>query len=555
MFRPVQLAEGLRLHAPALTEETLDVLTPEAAALVVRLHRALAPERARLLAARRERQAQWDAGAAPGYLPLDEVPAAYGDWQVAPLPADLQRRRVEITGPASDARMVINMLTRGADGQRADAAMLDLEDSMMPSWGNVMAAVANARAAAEGTLTAEKRGPDGTVLKHYRLDPEDMPVLMVRVRGLHLDESNVQVDGETVAAGLFDLALVALHTAKTLVAQGKTPAFYVPKVEHYAEARWWARLFALVEGALGLAPRTIRATFLIETLPAAFQMEEILYELRDYAAGLNVGRWDKIFSDIKCLQAHPDRVVADRATIGLGRPWMRAYAERLVRICHRHGALAMGGMAAFTPGRDEEARAAQTAKVVADKELEAALGHDGCWVSHPYFIGPALGPFEAALAGRDNQLDVMPEAVERPDLLLEGGGPRTLDGLLTNVRVGIAYLKGWQEGLGCVAFEGLMEDLATLEISRVQVGQWLLHGVRLDGHDGPATGPTVTPALVRHAFAEELDSLLHTAPATEHGAWRRAAAEAERVFLLEPLRSFLTLASPLAEHSPAAVAA
>jgi malate synthase len=540
-FDPLPLADGVAIHGPAWTDAARRVLTPAAVGCVARLHRLRQPERARLLAARAGRQARWDAGEAPGYLPDDEHPEARGDWFIAPLPKDLLRRRVEITGPVSDARMVINMLSRTADGQRADAAMLDFEDAMKPSWANVVAGVEHVVGAVEGTLSAVRYGPSGEVLKTYRLDPADLPLLMVRVRGLHLDEANVRVDGAPVAAGLFDLALVAHHTARALVAQGKTPAYYVPKVEHYLEARWWGRLFSLLESGLALPGSTLRATFLIETLPAAFQAEEILYELRAHAAGLNGGRWDKIFSDIKCLRAHPDRVLADRATIGMNRPWMRAYAERLIGVCHRHGAFAMGGMAAFTPGRDAAAREAQTAKVVADKAFEAGIGHDGCWVSHPYFIGPALRPFEHTLAGRDNQLDVVPGTPGRPDLLPQGTPPHTLQGLRTNVRVGIAYLKGWSEDVGCVAWDDLMEDLATLEISRAQVWQWRRHAVVLD------TGEAVTDALVRRVFAEELARVLDEVPEAERAAYARAAADAEAVFLEAEMRPFLARSSALAE--------
>jgi malate synthase len=423
--------------------------------------------------------------------------------------------------------------------------MLDFEDAMKPSWSNVVAGVANVAAAAAGTLEAVKLGSAGEVVKTYSLDPDDMPLLMVRVRGLHLEESNLRVDGEPVPAGILDLALSMYHAASALIARGRTPAVYVPKVEHYLEARWWARVLGALEEALDLAAGTIRATFLIETLPAAFQMEEILYELRGNAAGLNVGRWDKIFSDIKCLRAHPDRVLPDRATIGMNRPWMRAYAEELIRVCHAHGAHAMGGMAAFTPGRDEETRRLQTERVVADKEFEASLGHDGCWVSHPYFIGPAMAPFAAALGERDNQLEVLPSAPARPDLLPIGSGPRTMQGLRTNVRVGIAYLKGWNDDVGCVAWDGLMEDLATLEISRAQTGQWLRNAVVLDD------GPVVDTVLVRGAFESELAAILDEVPPAEHAAYRRAAADAEAVFVEEEMRPFLSLASDLAPASEA----
>ena len=549
-FVSLPLSDGVALHAGAATSAARALFTPEAIDLIARLHRALAPERASLIAARAERQAAWDAGAVPERVTL---PEAAGDWQVAPLPADLLTRRVEITGPVNDAKMVVTMLSRTESGHRADAAMLDFEDSLKPAWAHVVDGVHNVAAVARGTLAATKLGADGRVAKEYRLDPDDRAVMMVRVRGLHLAESNVRVDGEPAAAGLVDLALTAAHAARELAADGHTPAYYVPKVEHHEEAAWWARAFALVEEALGLPPRTMRATFLIETLPAALQMEAILYAARDLAAGLNVGRWDKIFSDIKCLRAHPDRVLADRATIGLGRPWMHAYAEELIATCHRHGAFAMGGMAAFTPGRDATRRAEQTTKVVEDKRFEAELGHDGCWVSHPYFIGPAMDAFTAHLGDAPNQLGVVPSLDGAPDLLPEGGGPRTLDGLRTNVRVGIAYLHGWREDIGCVAWDDLMEDLATLEISRAQTHQWLRHGVTLDD-----TGEPVTDALVRRVFAEEKERLLVAlagtdAPTLGHdlARWATAADAARDVFLLSDMPPFLSTASDLADLVPA----
>ena len=447
--------------------------------------------------------------------------------------------------------MVINMLSRGADGNRADAAMLDLEDSMKPSWANVVAGLDNVAAATRGDLEFTKYSAGGEEIKTYRLNPDDMPLIMVRVRGLHLNEANLHVDGAPVSAGLFDVALCAFYTAQELVKQGKTPKFYVPKCEHYLEARWWNRLFTLTEEALGLPVGTIKATFLIETLPAAFQMEEILYEIREHAAGLNGGRWDKIFSDIKCLRMHPGRVMPDRASIGMNRPWMSDYAKQLIRVCHTHGAFAMGGMAAFTPGRDEAAREKQTAKVVADKEFEASIGHDGCWVSHPYFIGPALQPFLDKLDGADNQLGVIPDLPDQPALLPKGTGPHTMDGLRTNVRVGIAYLKGWNEDIGCVAWDDLMEDLATLEISRAQTWQWLRHLVTLD------CGATVTRELVQAVFAEEKEKIIteiraamNDAPPaavhTEMVRYRMAAAAAETIFLERTMRPFLTGSSELA---------
>lgn len=534
MVRPAPTAEalpGVVLPAAAASGRGAALLPPAALDLVARLHRELDGPRRHLLAERRARQRAWDGGELPGPLAPGALPGVGGEWLVADLPADLLRRRVEITGPISQRKMVIQMLSRGEDGALADAAMLDFEDSMRPTWPGLIEGVENAIGAARGALELRVSAVDGGPGKLYRLDPDDQPLTMVRVRGLHLDESNLEVDGRPVSGGLLELALVAFHTAALWLERGRTPKFYVPKCEHHLEARWWNTLFAALEDALGLGRGALRATFLIETLPAAFQIEEILWELRERAAGLNVGRWDKIFSDLKVLFRHPDRVLADRATLSIERPWMRAYAQRLIAVCHRRGAHAMGGMAAFTPGRTAERRAEQTAKVEADKRFEAALGHDGCWVSHPYFIAPALAAFP-----RDRQPDVVPASPPPEALLPVGTPPRTLDGLRKNVRVGIAYLEAWNRGLGCVAWDDLMEDLATLEISRAQVGQWLHHAVGLDD------GGTVDRALVGRVFAEELARIERETGAGE--SFRAAAREAEAIFVESPPRPFLAEASP-----------
>jgi len=544
---------GVTVNDNAWTDQARRVLTPAVLALVADLHRALEPQRQELLDARAERQAAFDAGAVPGYLPDDEHPDARGDWQVAPLPDDLLQRRVEITGPVNNAKMVINMLSRNDQGDRADAAMLDFEDSMKPTWPNVLDGIENVAAAADGSLTYTRPASNGTPEKHYALDPDDMPLLMVRIRGLHLNESNVRVDGEPVAGGLFDLACVAYHSAHTLLERGKTPKYYVPKVEHYREARWINDLFVRLQKALDIPTGTFKATFLIETLPAAFQMEEILYEFREHAAGLNGGRWDKIFSDIKVLKEHPDRVLADRNWITIQRPWMEMYVKQLIKVCHTHGAFGMGGMAPHTPGRTEELREKQVAGVVEDKKFEASIGHDGCWVSHPYFISPALQPFAEKLEaeGTTNQLDVIPDIPEQPDLLPKGDvGPKTVDGIRVNVRVSIGYMKGWNQDLGCVAWDNRMEDLATFEISRAQTWQWLHHGVELDD------GTRVTKALIGRIFDEELATIEDEAREFFAGQpdevieaqieqFRQAREDAERIFTEESMRPFLSCASEL----------
>ncbi len=544
------LGHGVSIRRTAWTAKARQVLTPEAIALVGNLHRSLESERQELLVQRVARQLRFDDGALP--TPPRHADADATNWSVAPLPQDLRRRRVEITGPVSNRSMVITMLSRttpgtGGQGVRADTAMLDFEDSMKPVWDQVVDGVHNVVGACRGELRATKRKPDGST-KTYVLDPRDMALPMVRVRGLHLDESNVRVDETSVAGGLLDLALCFINSYEHLLRRGMTPTYYVPKCEHHLEARWWNRLFVELQKGLGVPIGTLRATFLIETLPAAFAIEPILFEIREHAAGLNVGRWDKIFSDIKVLMKHPGRVMADRATIGMNRPWMRAYAERLIDVCHRRGAMAIGGMAAFTPGRDAATRDRQTAKVLEDKRLEASLGHDGCWVSHPYFIATALGAFP-----NDHQLDFRAVDVPLPEALLpQGTAPRTEAGLRTNLRVAIAYLEGWSRGLGCVAWDNLMEDLATLEISRAQTWQWLHHRTALDD------GTYVERDRVERLLDEELTSIEReveagapTADAATQAlrSFRQARDEAGRLFASQSFEPFLATASDAASEA------
>ena len=361
--------------------------------LLVQLHTEFEPRRRALLAARKTKQAEYDAGQVPTFL--TGHPGKTTSWQVAAIPADLLDRRVEITGPISSAKMVINMLSENQDGDMACTAMLDFEDSMAPTWDNVQAGIRNLIGVAHKNLTFTQGQ------KVYSLNPQKMALPMVRVRGLHMNEAHFMVQTQAISAGLFDLACSAFHTAKIFLADHKTPKFYIPKCEHYLEARWWNEVFQKIEQGLELPKGTLRATFLIETLPASFQMEEILYEIRERACGLNGGRWDKIFSDIKTLRMHADRILANRSTIDMTRPWMDHYAKLLVKTCHKHGAFAMGGMSAFTPGKDPETRQIQVDKVTADKKREVQNGHDGCWVSHPYFIAPAKAQFQ-----KKNQLSV-----------------------------------------------------------------------------------------------------------------------------------------------------
>ena len=514
------------------TDRLKSLFSEEEFSFLSRMHQKYHERRSELLKNRVVRQRQFDEGACPEYD--KESIAATSDWKVAPIPEDLKTRRVEITGPINDPKMVINMLSRNNAGFRADTAMLDFEDSMKPSWNNVVCGLENIKAVSEGNLTHEKIGANGEVEKTYKLDVNDSAKAMVRVRGLHLDESNALIDGTPISGGMMDLVLTSLLTAKNFIAKAQTPKFYVPKCEHYEEARWWNELFSDIEDYLSIPRSSIRATFLIETLPAAFQIEEILYELREHAASLNVGRWDKIFSDIKVLGKHKDKISPDRATINMSKYWMDNYAKRLIKICHERGAYAIGGMSAFTPGKDETTRDAQTKKVADDKRNEFKIGHDGCWVSHPYFIGPAMEAFP-----KDNQVDeLLPDMDRFPNLIMDGEGPKTIDGLRTNIRVGIAYMQGWNNDIGCVAWDNLMEDLATLEISRAQTWQWLYHGITLD------TGEIVDEQLIKNLFNDELEKIaneLRLDPSANlFKQFRRAKDNASDLFCQREMPEFLT---------------
>ncbi len=487
------------------------------------LVREFTPSRGILLRRRQSRQKQWDQGELPEFSDRNSE-AVTSDWQVNPIPFELQKRRVEITGPVNSAKMVISMLSRNEKGERADTAMLDFEDSMKPSFSNVLAGYSNVIGAVDGTLSVK------TAEKTYQLNPQDMAYVMVRVRGLHLVESNLLFEGDPVPAGLLDLAVCFFHTARVYLDQNLTPKYYIPKCEHYLEARWWNDLFVSLQTRLSIPTGTLKATFLIETLPGTFQAEEILFEIKEHAAGLNVGRWDKIFSDIKVLGKHPDRVLGDRSSLTMEKSWMENYAKRVIKICHARGAFAIGGMSAYTPGKTPELREEQAHRVRADKQREASWGHDGCWVCHPYFIGIAMEAFS-----RDNQLDrTLPDFDKYSDVLPRGEGPYTLGGLRTNIRVGIAFMEGWLRDVGCVSFENLMEDLATLEISRAQVWQWITHKIRLD------SGEQVTSELVGKLFNEEILSMMRDYPSTK---WQNAGASARELFLRTKLQAFLTTES------------
>ena len=449
----------MRVLAPADEE----VLSKDALALVARLQRELGPARRQLLDARRERQVRLDAGERPSFLAETEHVRG-GDWRVAPAPADLRDRRCEITGPV-ERKMMINALNSGAR-----VFMADFEDATSPTWQNVVEGQRNARDAVRREISLETAG------KRYELN-DDVATLVFRPRGWHLPERHVELDGEPVSASLFDFGLLAFHNAAELLERGSGPYFYLPKLEGHLEARLWAEAFAIAEDALELPSGSIRCTVLIETILAAFETEEILYELRDYGCALNAGRWDYIFSTIKKLGA----LLPDRAQVTMTVPFMRAYTELLVRSCHRHGAHAIGGMAAFIPSRrDPEVNEVALAKVREDKERESRDGFDGSWVAHPDLVPICTEVFDAALGREPNQLERL-----RDDVHVAGGelidfeipgGEITDAGLHTNVSVGVRYLDSWLAGVGAAAIDNLMEDAATSEISRAQVWSWVRAG-------------------------------------------------------------------------------
>jgi malate synthase len=448
----------------------------------------------RLLAEREAAQARYDAGQLPGYLP-ETAAIREADWTCAPTPHDLLDRRVEITGPV-DRKTVINALNSGAS-----AFMADFEDATTPTWTNLLEGQRNLIDAVRRTIsyTHPQTG------KHYALS-EKTAVLMVRPRGLHLPEAHVQVDGEVIPGALFDAATFLFHNARELVARGTGPYLYVPKLQSWREAAWWHEVLTAIESSLGLPLGTVKVTMLIETLPAAFQMDEMLYAMRDRAVGLNCGRWDYIFSAIKVVQAHSDRIMPDRDAIGMTQPFLRAYTRSLVRVCHRRGVHAMGGMAAQIPIKDDPAaNEAALAKVRADKEREASDGHDGTWVAHPGLVAVAREIFDDALGDRPHQRHVTQQDAQfgEAELLAHPQGPRTEQGLRTNLRVGVQYLAAWLSGVGCVPLDHRMEDAATAEISRAQVWQWVRHNASLD--DGtPVTAERVTRLLAELGQQEEL---------------------------------------------------
>jgi malate synthase len=523
--RQAQPERSVEIVGP-LSASAEEILTPDAVRFIATLQRAIATRRRLLLSNRAERQARIDAGERPAFLP-ETAAIRESDWTIARVPDDLQDRRVEITGPV-DRKMIINALNSGAS-----VFMADFEDATSPSWSNLIEGQRNLRDAVRRSITFDN--PDG---RRYEL-AEQTATLLVRPRGWHLPEKHVLVDGEPMSGSVFDFGLYLFHNAHELVARGSGPYYYLPKLQGHREARLWNELFMLAQDELGLPHGTIKATVLIEHILAAFEMDEILYELRDHAAGLNCGRWDYIFSSIKTFREDAGNVMPDRALVTMTTPAMRAYSLLAIQTCHRRNTHAIGGMAAQIPVRNNPAaNEAAFAKVRADKEREASDGHDGTWVAHPGMVGIAKEAFDARMPG-PNQIarkrdDVR---VSAEDLLAVPDGEISEAGLRTNISVGIQYIASWLSGQGAAPIYNLMEDAATAEISRAQVWQWLRHAAKL------SDGRAITSALFDQLLAEETDRLEESFSPERYAELR--FPEALQLFVevatQQPFIEFLTL--------------
>ena len=521
------MSDGIEVHAHA--EGAARILTADALELLGGLHRELEGERIALLAAREERRARLAAGESFDFLP-ETASVRHDEWRVGATPDDLQDRRVEITGP-TDRKMLINGLNSGAR-----CFMADFEDANSPTWENMVGGQVHLLDAVARTVT--HAGPDGRI---YKLNDE-IATLIVRPRGWHLVEKHLSVDGAPISGSLFDFGLYLFHNAAALEAAGSGPYFYLPKLEGHREARLWSEVICSAEEALGLARGTVKVTVLIETLPAAFEMDEILFELREHIVGLNAGRWDYIFSAIKSFPGRPEFVLPDRNDVRMTVPFMHAYTELLVKTCHRRGAHAMGGMSALIPSRrDPEANAAALEGVRADKRREAGQGFDGTWVAHPDLVAVATEEFNAVLGEQPNQVERRRDDVgtTAADLLDVAATPGEITevGLRNNVSVGIQYIASWLRGNGAAAINNLMEDAATAEIARSQIWQWMRHGRALE------SGTVVDGELVRRVIGEEVARFTDGMSSDELEASR--AAKATEIFeglVLDPgLAEFLTV--------------
>jgi malate synthase len=522
--------DTLRIFGPQVAGQEI-VLSPEALGFVAALQREFGARRDAILDERKIRQAAIDAGGSLDFLAETESVRS-GDWSVAPAPTDLDDRRVEITGPV-ERKMIINALNSGAK-----VFMADFEDALSPTWQNVVEGQANLRDAVRRTI--EFTNPDG---RSYQLN-EQTATLLVRPRGWHLTERHALLDDQPVSASLFDFGLYLFHNARELTERGSGPYFYLPKLQGHREARLWTDVFIFAQDTLGIPRGTIRATVLIEHIMAAFEMDEILYELREHSSGLNAGRWDYIFSIIKTFSGRSDFMLPDRAQVTMAVPFMRAYTDLLVQTCHRRGAHAIGGMAAFIPTRrDPEANEIALAKVREDKEREAGNGFDGTWVAHPGLVSVAQESFDRVLGERPNQKerlreDVQVSAQELLDVRIDGGQV-TDEGVRNNVSVALQYLNAWLQGTGAAAIYNLMEDAATAEISRTQLWQWIQHGAKL------ADGEPLTTGIYEDVRTDELAAL----GGAQSGRYADAVEILDTLVLGNELRDFLTtLAYPYLDN-------
>ncbi|ENC6730223.1 malate synthase A [Vibrio navarrensis] len=523
-----QQTQGMLEVTGKLSPEHQAIFPVEAQTFLSQLCARFASQVDELLTAREERQERIDQGELPDFLPQTQD-IREGSWKILGIPHDLQDRRVEITGP-TDRKMVINALNANVK-----VFMADFEDSMSPAWEKVLDGQINLRDAVNGTISYTN--PDNG--KHYQL-VENPAVLICRVRGLHLKEKHVTWQGEIIPGALFDFALYFYNNYKALLKKGSGPYFYLPKLQSHHEAKWWSEVFHFTEDYFGLDTGTIKATVLIETLPAVFEMDEILFSLKEHIVGLNCGRWDYIFSYIKTLKKHPDRVLPDRQVVTMDKPFLNAYSRLLIRTCHKRGAFAMGGMAAFIPAKDPVENQRVLDKILKDKMLEANNGHDGTWVAHPGLADTAMAVFNQVFGERSNQLDVSREQdapISAEELLAPCDGERTEHGMRHNIRVALQYIEAWISGNGCVPIYGLMEDAATAEISRASIWQWIQHQKTLDN------GLTVTKALFEQYLKEEIEVVKQEIGDARYQAGRfvEAAELMARLTTSDELSNFLTV--------------
>ncbi len=526
--QPSQQTQGMLEVTGSLAPEHQAIFPVEAQTFLSLLCEKFAGRVEELLEAREEKQARIDAGELPDFLP-DTQDIREGSWKILGIPQDLQDRRVEITGP-TDRKMVINALNANVK-----VFMADFEDSMSPAWDKVLDGQVNLRDAVNGNISYTNPSNG----KHYQL-VDDPAVLICRVRGLHLKEKHVTWHGQIIPGALFDFALYFYNNHKALLQKGSGPYFYLPKLQSHHEAKWWSEVFHFTEEYFGLETGTIKATVLIETLPAVFEMDEILFSLKEHIVGLNCGRWDYIFSYIKTLKKHPDRVLPDRQVVTMDKPFLNAYSRLLVRTCHKRGAFAMGGMAAFIPAKDPQENQKVLDKIHNDKSLEANNGHDGTWVAHPGLADTAMEVFSAALGERTNQLDVSRSEdapITAAELLEPCDGERTEEGMRHNIRVALQYIEAWISGNGCVPIYGLMEDAATAEISRASIWQWIQHGKSLDN------GQQVTKALFETYLQEEVEVVKQEVGEERYqaGRFEEAAQLMAKLTTSDELTNFLTV--------------